>query len=328
MPNPTERLTVVAATDAGFAFPTATMAASLVRSAAPGRALSLYVLAGTMPPPVSAHLHRSLGRAEARAARRGVDLQTHVLTPRLDAVQDLRVRVRFSAATYLRLLIPDLLPPDVHRALYLDGDVLVLDDLGPLFDLPLDGALAAAVPNIGAPTIRAGMPRHAERGLDPDGPYMNSGVLLMDLDRWRVERIGAAVLSDLRAHQHLYGWMDQCGLNAVLAGRWADLPPAWNVQAGSGITRAAPPPLSAVSALHFTGNRKPWAAGYAHLPDHGPEFAAYQRAWLGAACRSGWYNRAEWMRYRGAHVLSETKTHLQTARYRLGTLRRRLSGAP
>ena len=45
---------------------------------------------------------------------------------------------------YQRLVAPDLLPTDVERVLYLDGDLLIRDQLDEIWETPLDGAIIAA----------------------------------------------------------------------------------------------------------------------------------------------------------------------------------------
>jgi lipopolysaccharide biosynthesis glycosyltransferase len=314
---------VVAATDDGFAFPTAAMAASLAAAAGPGRAVELYIIDGGMSPHTGDRLRRALGHVAGGARRRGIDFNPHFLTPDLSMVEGLQAHHRISTTTYLRLLIPDLLPRGVRRALYVDGDVLVFDDVGPLFGLDLGGAPAAAVPSTGSPKLGSSKRPHLELGLDPDAYYMNAGVLLLDLDRWREERISAAVIEDLRAHQHLYKWLDQDGLNAVLANRWAQLPAEWNVQVGSRTLRAAPPRLPSVAALHFTGVLKPWLPRYTTLPDYGPVLASYRRAWFKAARQSGWYGGGGWALYRSRLAVREVRQRLGELRRSVGRAARR-----
>lgn len=305
MPKTLDRLAVVAATDDGFALPTVAMAASLAASAVPERALDLYVLDGGMAPATADRLQRALGHIAARARRRGVDLRPVVVNPDLSSVAGLPTHGHISSSTYLRLLIPDLLPQSVSRVLYLDGDVVVRRDIDELFRLDLGSAPAAAAPNITKSTIGTNMRRHVERGLDPDATYVNTGVMVLDLDRWRAERLGSEVLQDLRKHGHLYQFWDQCGLNAVLQNRWAPLPPEWNVQTGSPITKTSPPPLSAVAVLHFTGRYKPWHVAYSSEFGDAPVYKAYRRAWFEAARRSGWYTGTAWAQWRGTLAAKE-----------------------
>ena len=64
-----------------------------------------------------------------------------------------------SRATYARLLLPELVPSSVTRLLYLDCDIVVLRDIGELFDERLDGSLLAAVES-------KGFRRWSELGID------------------------------------------------------------------------------------------------------------------------------------------------------------------
>ena len=50
-------------------------------------------------------------------------------------------------------MLPGLLPRDTQVVLYLDCDMLVLEDLTPLFDTPLDGAPVGAVRDWHSPCI-------------------------------------------------------------------------------------------------------------------------------------------------------------------------------
>ncbi len=123
---------------------------------------------------------------------------------------------------WYRVYLPELLP-EVDRVLYLDGDTLVLDTLGPLESLDLEGHCLAAVTNVFAPWD-AGYP--ATLGLP--APYFNSGVLLMDLAAWRQRDLAAAVTEHARAHPEALPWGDQDSLNVVLAGDRLALHPRWN----------------------------------------------------------------------------------------------------
>ena len=50
-----------------------------------------------------------------------------------------------SIATYFRLYIPSLIPKDIDRILYLDGDIICADSLRPLYETDLkDCSLVAA----------------------------------------------------------------------------------------------------------------------------------------------------------------------------------------
>ena len=47
--------------------------------------------------------------------------------------------------TFARFLIPNMFPESVSRVLYLDSDILVIDDLRALWQTDLEGAVLGAV---------------------------------------------------------------------------------------------------------------------------------------------------------------------------------------
>lgn len=306
-----KRFAVVVATDEAFGPTTAAMVSSLTAAAESGRALDLYVLDGGLKPSTADRLSRALERIASREQRRKVDLHAVILSPDLSAVAGLDVHSHISSSAYLRLLIPDLLPATVQRALYLDSDVVVRRDIGELFQLDLGGAPAAAAPNVTKPTIGTNMRAYAKRGLDPTATYINSGVIIFDLACWRTEQLGAAVMDDLQKHQHLYQFWDQCGLNAVLQNRWASLPLTWNVQAGSPVTHSSPPMLRDISVLHFTGRHKPWKPSYLSAFGRAPAYVAYRREWLRDLRRSGWYDPVGWAGWRLGLTAREARLRFQ-----------------
>jgi hypothetical protein len=67
------------------------------------------------------------------------------------------------------------------------------------------------------------------RGLSPSTPYCNTGVMVMNLKRWRTEEIARGALEYIRKFPQCVRYPDQDGLNAVLAGAWGLLDPKWNV---------------------------------------------------------------------------------------------------
>jgi lipopolysaccharide biosynthesis glycosyltransferase len=144
-------------------------------------------------------------------------------------VSDERVRglptfEEISAAMWYRIYLPELLP-DVERVLYLDGDVLALDSLEPLWDAALGDRLVAAVSNVFTldPAARA---RPAALGLPDPAAYFNSGVLLLNLEEMRRDATTAKLRRFALSNELMYP--DQDALNAVMAERRLPLHPRWN----------------------------------------------------------------------------------------------------
>lgn len=82
-------------------------------------------------------------------------------------------------ATWARLFLPELLPQTVHKVLYLDGDVIAVQDWTPLIHMEMGNCTLAAVEDCVTSSYRQSV------GLHPGSSYHNAGVLLFQMDEWR-----------------------------------------------------------------------------------------------------------------------------------------------
>ncbi|MCR3743490.1 Lipopolysaccharide biosynthesis protein, LPS:glycosyltransferase [Actinomadura glauciflava] len=157
---------------------------------------------------------------------------------------------------YFRCLLPKIYPDTVSRAVYIDSDTLVLEDLFPLWSMPLDGNPVAAAGDL-VSVIKDAISHWQEIGLDGDAPYFNSGVMVIDLARWRAEEIGERVLRRCQIDRHRllirnrWNQHDQYGFNVVLQNQWKALPSRWNHYSERKSDRPA--------IIHFLGDMKPGA---------------------------------------------------------------------
>ena len=155
-----------------------------------------------------------------------------------------------SSATYARYFIPQFVAEG--RVLYLDSDLVVNRDLQPLFDIPLEGKLVAAVGDAG-------------------GYGFNAGVLLIDNRSWKERELQESFIKETDRIMGLVqsGQMedfngDQTVLNHVLAQDWLPLDKIYNLQVGhdlvafysgwNGHFELDQEPL----IIHYTTFRKPW----------------------------------------------------------------------
>ena len=178
---------------------------------------------------------------------------------------------------------------DWDRVLYLDADIVVRSDLTELFAWDLRGETIAArhdpiITELGHP---GGVQCHEEIGADPRAPYFNSGVLVMDLDRWRRRDLTGAVLSYVDTHGPKMNLRDQEGLNAVLQGGFAPIPWEWNTITLIGRDKIPRPPgvdlPERSKVLHYVGPLKPWSDGGSELPGAAYFHEALERtAWRGS----------------------------------------------
>lgn len=94
------------------------------------------------------------------------------------------VKGDFSLATYSRLFIASLLPETVDKVIYLDCDALVLDSFKEILNLDLNNYLAAGV-------LALNCTAEVKKAIDlnEDDLYINAGMLLINLKRWRQENV-------------------------------------------------------------------------------------------------------------------------------------------
>jgi lipopolysaccharide biosynthesis glycosyltransferase len=145
-----------------------------------------------------------------------------------------------------------------------------------------------------------------ELGLPAAAKYFNAGVMLVDLVRWRRERIADRALEYLQRYRDRVLLWDQEALNAALAGRWGELDPRWNrnptLRHLFGRRKRAPVPRGApadagadaneIWIAHYTGRLKPWL--YPGLGAVQETFFAHLDAtvWAGSRPPESWRRRA------------------------------------
>jgi len=157
-----------------------------------------------------------------------------------------------SRAAYARLLIADLLSPELPRVLYLDCDIICTGALRPLWQL------APTIPLLGAVLDRAGERWKVRLGLPADAPYFNSGVLLVNLDAWRRDDVAGQLVEWVAANPDKLGLADQDAINMCLRDGITPLSDRWNLQIGLDSGPIAAARLGEAALLHYTGVHKPW----------------------------------------------------------------------
>jgi lipopolysaccharide biosynthesis glycosyltransferase len=194
-----------------------------------------------------------------------VSLQVHYVDdPRLG---EFFVDKFMTKECYLRILAPEIISCDIKRIIYLDCDLVVLDDLRPLWNVELDGKIVAAAPDYPRLPLLHAPDRLASIGIPKDATYVNSGVLVINLERWRNKSLTQQLFDYIRLQGSALVFYDQDAINAVLCDDIHVLDCRWNLQARMYRTgrKAAPVEFNAThearrgpAIIHFTGSEKPW----------------------------------------------------------------------
>lgn len=91
----------------------------------------------------------------------------------------------WSLEIYYRLLLPELLPEDIERILYIDSDVIINHPLDELYSTSFDGNLICACENFGDLNFGEYRKKMFPQYNNEDFIYVNSGLLLMDIENLR-----------------------------------------------------------------------------------------------------------------------------------------------
>jgi lipopolysaccharide biosynthesis glycosyltransferase len=202
--------------------------------------------------------------------------------------------------TYIRLMLPECLA-ESSSVLYLDSDTLVRAAIGwtPLSN----GECLAAAPDFKlGPSWRPG-------GLKtlPERPWwFNAGIMILNLEAWRANSYGSALIRWLRENPGGIEIADQEAVNACLWEQTRELPAGWNYQLAhvranafygwpshlNHVAEQVRRPEFSPTIVHYVSNlEKPW-----RLPKSSP----YVNEWLEELETSGYFDSM--IEKRGFHL--------------------------
>ena len=298
-----EPVTIVCAADDGYAMPLAVVIHSTLKHLDRKLKANFFIIDGGIKEKNKRKILKFLDSERC---------QIHWLAPPDALLEQAKLSGHIKVAAYYRLLIPELLPDYLTKAIYLDSDLIVNTDLGLLWnvDLSKNDLLAVQVLTLRSVSSPNMFINYKKLGIPPDSKYFNSGVLVFNLQRWRTHKITAETLTYLEKNRNYIIWHDQDVLNGVLVGRWAELDPRWN-QTGNIYNYAywEESPFSEVVysnilhdpyIIHFASSSKPWNDSHNNHPKRDLFFQYVDMtAW------SGW-RLTVWRRIRNK-IIKKTK---------------------
>ena len=212
---------VLCAADENYVKPLTVMLHSAAASLNPGRHLHVVLFDGGIEESSLSGIRESL-----------IDfpVSIDILRPDLSQVSDLMTSHHITHTAYLRLMAARLLPDSIEKVIYLDSDVLVVDDLTKMWEMDLEENYCLAATDISCPFIDAReikdpelqackpwinaispVANWKELGIDGSANYFNSGVMVLNLKKWRQENVERKLFECLRKNSS-YVW---CWINTL-----------------------------------------------------------------------------------------------------------------
>ena len=247
--------------DARYAAPLRVMLFSLCESN-PRHRFDVYVLHSSLGETELAQIRAAVPPAQCRIIDRPVPPESFADMPCSD---------RFPKEACYRIFAAQLLPDTLDRALYLDPDIVVRQDLEALYTMALgDSFFAAATHMFLSMQIVNWLRFDMKRG----SQYINSGVMLFHLARLRQEQKTQAVYDFIEKYRKRLVLFDQDILNGVYHTRTAYISPRrYNLdekymflnninpwQIGNAIRLKWVQKNTVI--IHFNGPNKPWLPKY------------------------------------------------------------------
>eukprot|EP01018_Ginkgo_biloba_P030053 Gb_09766 [translate_table: standard] len=179
---------------------------------------------------------------------------------------------------YARMYLPDILPTCVGRIIYLDSDLLVVDDIAKLWGTGLAPSRILAAPEY----CQVNFTKYFTDDFwsDPLLPmtfagrkscYFNTGVMVIDLVKWRQGKYTAKIEEwmELQKQRRIYELGSLPPFLLVFAGYVEAVDLRWNQHGLGGDNfegRCRDLHPGPVSLLHWSGKGKPWSRLDSRLP--------------------------------------------------------------
>lgn len=229
----------------------------------------------------------------------------HLITIDPEMFGKAHTSIHITKEAYYRLLAQELLPPEVERVLYLDGDLVVTKSLKGLYETSFvneAGRECYFVVCEGPGVSRREWTVYDTLHIPREYPYFNSGVLLMNLDLLRRSFDPQRFSDFIAAHGENLKYHDQDTLNALFYDKviYAD----WHIYNQTILhiqsAEEARQRLEKAAVIHYAGSDKPWKHDYKSW---------YFDLFWQFARRAGYgrqYRRTVWKRF-WWHVGNKTK---------------------
>lgn len=254
--SPMQNMNILVTLDENYLPHLNTMLFSLLRSN-PAHTFTVYLLHTSIPENALVRTNQILGASGELVSVpvRDIDLEHAPTTS------------RYPQEIYYRIFAAKYLPAYVDRVLYLDPDIIINGSVAALYNTPLDDYYFAAASHIGPVLHKVNRARLA---MDEDSPYINSGVMLMNLKRLREEQDFAEVFDFIESRKNLLILPDQDIISSLYGSKILALDP-FRYNMTEVLYRQHAPFEKSLDldwirshsvVIHYCGRNKPWKSTY------------------------------------------------------------------
>lgn len=215
---------VVFSSDENYKIPLSVAIASLLKNANPCTFYHIHILVDQLFSDLAKETITSI-----RSSFPNCSIVFHTISEEFDNFYLLK---RITSAAFFRLRIPSILS-EYKKCIYLDADTIVVKDLQELYDTALTGFYLAGVKDLDAttyPTYKNLSTKECLElfGLADSSQYINSGVLIMNLEKMRNDQMEEKFI-ELCSNN--YQHQDQDVLNVACYNKIKHLPMCYNLPA-------------------------------------------------------------------------------------------------
>lgn len=164
-------------------------------------------------------------------------------------------QAHISNETNYRFLMSSLVP-EIDKCIFIDADLVLVDDIKKLWDVKIDDYYMAAVIDQA--------PRHKEitwvhyLPLKHPEKYVNTGVTVMNLALWRKNNIEEKLFENVAKYASVLKFPDQDTLNITLQDKIKYIPLNFNAMPVQRYVDDKQLAFSNPLIVHWAGARKPW----------------------------------------------------------------------
>lgn len=179
----------------------------------------------------------------------------------------------WDVSIYGRFFADVIVDEDVERVLYLDSDTIVNSSLKELMSIDLEGYCLAGVRDVSEASQKK------ELEMDDDAYYINSGMLVINIKKWRELRIREKLVEFMNTYPRKLMAPDQDAINVVCAHMVRILPAKYNFgwminerslqyeyqgvfpYSNEELLSIIQNSYAGVAIFHYFGSLKPWRKG-------------------------------------------------------------------